>query len=136
MINCATGVNLTLLKKNERPELKDYWTVNTNRLTNIATQLNFKGTFSAEEEHLEREREKAMIMCAQDFGVATNPSVTFENFEFLEQAVQKARRLHIRGTDGEDLKASKEDPIEKIVLGSDVATTTHGQKVVKKIKLG
>lgn len=123
------------MKKNERPDLKDYWTINTPRLTNICSQLNVKGYLSAEEEYRETEREKTKFMCAQDYGVLSQVEQKYENFDFLAKAVMTERKLHIRGyvssTAGDDL-ASEEDGL---VLGSDIASTTHGTPNKMRIRL-
>ena len=76
--------------------------------------------------------EKSMVSCVQDFGVAANPTISYENFDFLERAVKNARRLHIRG---DQQQASKDEVMEKIVLGSDIATTTHEKTIVRKIRI-
>ena len=88
------------------------------------------GTYSEAEEYAEREREKAMVMCGSEFGVSSSATVSFENFDFLEKAVFRARKLHFRGTRSEDEKS--EDDV--LVLGSDVASTTHGANKKLKVK--
>ena len=126
----SKGVDLKLLNKGEKPEPKDFLTVNTPRLLNIATQLAQTGTYSEEEEYAEREREKAMVMCGLEFGVSSSATVSFENYDYLEKAVFRARKLHFRGTRSED-ESSEEDVL---VLGSDVASTTHGATQKPKIR--
>ena len=123
-------MDLKLLNKGEKPEPKDFLTINTPRFLNIATQLAQTGTYSQEEEYAEREQEKAMVMCGLEFGVTSSATVSFENFDFLEKAVFRARKLHFRGTRSED----EESEEEILVLGSDVASTTHGAKQKLKIK--
>ena len=127
----GSGVQLSLLKKNEKPDLKDYWTINTNRLTNIASQLNLKGCYNNDEEFLEQQREKAMFKCAHEFGMPANAHV--ETFDFIETAVRTARKWKPRGMRS-DSSLSKADS-EELVLGSDVASTTHGKEQKLKIKL-
>ena len=126
----GSGVQLSLLKKNEKPDLKDYWTINTNRLTNIASQLNLKGCFSSDEEFMEQQKEKAMLKCAHEFGITANTQI--ETFDFIESAVRTARKWRARG--GEQEEVQKADS-EELVLGSDVASTTHGKTQKMKIKL-
>ena len=128
-------VNTDLLQKYERPELKGFWTINTNRFTNIASQLNVKGTYSPAEEYLETEKEKARFMCAHEFGVLSTIQPQYENFDFLTNAVTQARQLRHRGTLSDvNQKASMEDRSD-IVLGSDVPSTTHGHLSKVKISL-
>ena len=129
----SSGVNLDLLKRSELPELKDYWTINTNRLTNIASQVNVKGCYSQEEEFLEHQKEKAMLKCANEFGVMAN--VQFENFEFLQKAVRTNRSFKARNSEGSSVQIQQRHNNEEIVLGSDVASTTHGKGKKIKIKL-
>ena len=126
----GSGVNLDLIKKSEKPEFKDFWTLNTNRLTNIASQLNLKGCYSYEEEVLEQQKEKAMFKCAHEFGVMAN--VQLENFEFLEKAVRTTRPKNSNSQGQEDQRVEGE-----IILGSDIASTTHGpgQKIRIRIRL-
>ena len=126
----GSGVQLNLLRKNEKPDFKDYWTINTNRLTNIASQLNLKGCFNTDEEFLEQQREKAMFKCAHDFGGPANAQV--ETFDFLESAVRTARTWRARGGAKETVQKADSD---ELVLGSDVASTTHGKTQKLKIKL-
>ena len=124
----GSGVNLDLLKKSERPDLKDFWTINTNRLTNIASQLNLKGCYSYEEEFLEQQKEKSMLKCAHEYGIMANVQV--ENFDFLQKAVRTGRPK-------EDIVARGEaSGSEELVIRSDVASTTHakGQKVKIRLK--
>ena len=126
----GSGVQLNLLKKNEKPDLKDYWTINTNRLTNIASQLNLKGCFSNDEEFLEQQKEKAMLKCAHEFGNIANTQV--ETFDFIEEAVRTARKWRARGGAQDEVKETES---EGLVLGSDVASTTHGRTQKMKIKI-
>ena len=126
----GSGVQLNLLKKNEKPDLKDYWTINTNRLTNIASQLNLKGCFSNDEEFLEQQKEKAMLKCAHEFGNIANTQV--ETFDFIEEAVRTARKWRARGGAQDEVKETES---EGLVLGSDVASTTHGKTQKMKIKI-
>ena len=124
------GVNLDLIKKSEKPELKDFWTLNTSRLANIASQLNLKGCYSQEEEFLEQQKEKAMFKCAQDFGVMANVQV--ETFDFLEKAVRISENSQApRGDRG----SVTSHTTNELVLGSDVASTTHEKSKKLKIKL-
>ena len=124
----GSGVNLDLIKKGEIPEAKDFWTLNTNRLTNIASQLNLKGCYSAEEEFLETQKEKAMFTCAHEFGVMAN--IPTETFDFLESAVRTnrpfvpAEKLMTMGSQSDE-----------IVVRSEAASTTHGKTQKTKIKL-
>lgn len=127
----GSGVNLELLKKKEKPDLKDFWTLNANRLTNIASQLNLKGCYSQEEEYLEIQKEKAMFQCAHEFGVMAN--VQPETFEFLEKAVRTSRPKSSEWDDGNSTSAMNKQ--EVIFLGSDVASTTHGKSKKVKIRL-
>lgn len=129
----SSGVNLDLLKRSELPELKDYWTINTNRLTNIASQVNVKGCYSQEEEFLEHQREKAMFKCANEYGVMAN--VQFENFDFLQKAVRTNRSFKARNSEESSAQIQPTRVNEEIVLGSDVASTTHGKGKKVKIKL-
>ena len=119
----GSGVNLDLIKKSEKPELKDFWTINTSRLTNIASQLNLKGCYNAEEEFLELQKEKSMFKCAHEFGVMAN--VQMENFDFIETAVRTSRPSIARTSQESD----------ELVLRSDVASTTHAKAQKFKIKL-
>lgn len=123
----GSGVNLDLLQKKERPDRKDFWTINTNRLTNIASQLNLKGCYSQEEEFFEQQKEKTMFKCAHEYGIMANMQV--ETFEFLQKAVRTARPS----------EWNKSNPAssgsEELVVRSDVASTTHGAGRKLKIKL-
>ena len=124
----SSGVNLDLIKRSEKPELKDFWTLNTSRLTNIASQLNIKGCYSAEEELLELQKEKTMFKCAHEFGVMAN--FQFETFDFLETAVRTNRPYNASIMDRRNDQEQNE-----LVIGSDVASTTHGKTQKIKIKL-
>ena len=119
----GSGVNLDLLKKAERPDRKDFWTINTNRLTNIASQLNLKGCYNADEEFLEQQKEKSMFKCAHEFGIMANVQV--ETFDFLQRAVRTARP---RESSNQNSSGTDE-----LVVRSDVASTTHG--VTRKVKI-
>ena len=123
----GSGVNLDLLKKSERPDRKDFWTINTNRLTNIASQLNLKGCYSQEEEFLEQQKEKSMLKCAHEYGIMANVQV--ETFDFLQKAVRQARPLN----DNHSNNVSSGS--EELVVRSDVASTTHGAARKVKIRL-
>lgn len=123
----GSGVNLDLLKRSERPDRKDFWTLNTNRLTNIASQLNLKGCYSPEEEFLEQQKEKSMLKCAHEFGVMANFQV--ENFEFLQKAVRQARPTDVNNSNNVSSGG------EELVVRSDVASTTHGASRKLKILL-
>ena len=123
----GSGVNLDLLKRSERPDRKDFWTLNTNRLTNIASQLNLKGCYSPDEEFLEQQKEKSMLKCAHEFGVMANVQV--ETFDFLKKAVRNARPLE--GINSNKANSSSDE----LVVRSDVASTTHGVSRKLKIKL-
>ena len=124
----GSGVNLDLIKRSEKPELKDFWTLNTNRLTNIASQLNIKGCYSAEEELLELQKEKAMFKCAHEYGVMAN--FQYETFDFLESAVRTNRPYN-----ASIMETRKDQEQNEIVIGSDVASTTHGKTQKFKIRL-
>ena len=121
----GTGVNLDLLRRAEQPDLKDFWTINTNRLTNIASQLNLKGCYSSDEEFLEQQKEKSGFKCAQEYGVLAN--VQEETFEFLQKAVRTAR------PNGDDLSTTVRSGSDELVVRSDVASTTHGK--ARKVKI-
>lgn len=123
----GSGVNLDLLKRKERPDRKDFWTINTNRLTNIASQLNLKGCYSAEEEFLEQQKEKSMLKCAHEFGIMANVQV--ETFEFLQKAVRTARPRELNQSEGVSSGG------EELVVRSDLASTTHGVTHKLKIRL-
>jgi len=124
----GSGVNLDLIKRSEMPELKDFWTLNTNRLTNIASQLNVKGCYSAEEELLELQKEKAMFKCAHEYGVMAN--FQYETFDFLESAVRTNRPYNDSGRD-----PRVDQGRDELIIGSDVASTTHGKTQKFKIRL-
>ena len=128
-------MNTDLLKKYERPECKGFWTINTNRFTNVASQLNVKGTYSPAEEYQETEKEKTRFMCAQDFGQIANPNQQFENFDFLTKAVTQARKLRHRGTESVINQTASNEDRSDIVLGSDVPSTTHGHATKVRISL-
>lgn len=121
----GSGVNLELLKRSERPDRKDFWTINTNRLTNIASQLNLKGCYSPDEEFLEQQREKSMLKCAHEYGVTAN--VQEENFEFLQKAVRTVRPSNLNYAN------TVSSGSDELVVRSDVASTTHG--AAQKIKI-
>ena len=121
----GSGVNLDLLKRKEKPDRKDFWTLNTNRLTNIASQLNLKGCYSSDEEFLEQQREKSMLKCAHEYGIMANVQV--ETFDFLQKAVRLARPSN------ENNSNVFNSENEELVVRSDVASTTHGPG--KKIKI-
>ena len=121
----GSGVNLDLLRKREKPDLKDFWTINTNRLTNIASQLNLKGCYSQDEEFLEQQKEKTMFKCANEYGVLANVQV--ETFEFLQKAVRTARPPEC------DVSNVVSSGSEELVVRSDVASTTHAAQ--RKIKI-
>ena len=127
----GTGVNLELIKKSEKPEVKDFWTINTHRLTNIASQLNLKGCYSQEEEFLEQQKEKAMFKCAHEYGVMAN--IQIETFDFLEKAVRIKAGPKLSQMDNKSGDAAVLS--EELVLGSDVASTTHAKTQKLKIKL-
>lgn len=124
----GSGVNLDLIKKFEKPEMKDFWTLNTNRLTNIASQLNLKGCYNQEEEFLEIQKEKAMLKCSHEFGVMANLQI--ETFDFLEKAV-RINRPNIES----GILQPKDTNKDEIIMGSDIASTTHGKSKKVKIKL-
>ena len=122
----GSGVNLDLLRRSERPDYKDFWTINTNRLTNIASQLNLKGCYSPEEEFFEQQKEKSMLKCAHEFGIMANVQV--ETFDFLQKAVRQARP-----PDGNNSNIVSSG--DELVMKSDVASTTHGAGTTLKIRL-
>lgn len=128
----GSGVNLDLLKKFERPETKDFWTINTNRLTNIASQLNVKGCYNSEEELLELQRENAMFKCAHEYGVMAN--IHMETFDFLQTAVRTNRPTKSRIVDNQSTQIRSQFS-DEIIIGSGVASTTHGKTPQTKIKL-
>lgn len=123
----GSGVNLDLLKKSERPDRKDFWTINTNRLTNIASQLNLKGCYNSDEEFLEQQKEKSMLKCAHEYGIMANVQV--ETFDFLQKAVRTARPKELDGFINESSGS------DELVVRSDVASTTHGVAQKMKIRL-
>ena len=127
----GTGVNLDLIKKSEKPEAKDFWTVNTNRLTNIASQLNMKGCYSQEDEFLEQQKEKAMFKCAHEYGVMAN--IQIETYDFLEKAVRTNHSSKLPQDDNKSTNTMVHT--EELVMGSDVASTTHDKSRKLKIKL-
>lgn len=128
----GSGVNLDLLKKREKPEFKDFWTINTNRLTNIASQLNLKGCYNSDEEFLELQREKAMFKCAHEYGVMAN--IHMETFDFLQTAVRNNRSSNLLKRENHSTNVRSQTS-DEIVLGSGVASTTHGKVPQTKIKL-
>lgn len=123
----GSGVNLDLLKRSERPDRKDFWTINTNRLTNIASQLNLKGCYNLDEEFLEQQKEKSMLKCAHEYGIMANMQV--ETFEFLQKAVRTARPTNQVPVNNDS------SGNEELVVRSDVASTTHGASRKLKIRL-